>query len=481
MTSRRTGTGLSTRIPWDVATLLTLFAVLRFVLPNRFVIGPLGGAGSPAQLLGLAIGLWWLSDWLGQPWPRSRVAQPLRRQALILLAAVWASYLVAALRSLSPDEQLAADRSVLNMVVWIGLMLAAMDGITSRERLNTLLRRLVLLGGLEAAFGILQMLAGRTFVDYLHLPGLLDSGVDETLLIRGGFVRPAGTAVHPIEFGVVLAMMLPLALHYAVGGSRRRSAAARWWPVCLMAVALALSVSRSAIICTVVALFVLLGAWPQRYRRLVYLAVPVLLGGMALVRPGFFSTITGMFTGISDDPSTQSRTDSYAVAWAFIARNPVFGRGTGTFLPRYWILDNQYLLFLIETGVLGLVSLILLLVMGSVTAGRLRWSPVAAASGTPGGAGNEAGDSMPLGPALGAGIAGAGVSLAFFDAWSFPMVPSMLFLLLGCVGALRRLTLEGDREPPVAAGDTAPGDAGAPSGGEGAVHAAAVQQPGAGR
>jgi hypothetical protein len=145
----------------------------------------LGAAGVPAQLFGLVIGLWWAVEWLAQPWPRSTLVQPLKRCALLFLAAVLASYLASAVRPISPDEQLPSDRTVLNVIAWLGLMTAAMDGITTRAGLETLLRRLPLLGGFEAAVGILQQVTGLTLVEYLHLPGLADSGVGEGLAAGG--------------------------------------------------------------------------------------------------------------------------------------------------------------------------------------------------------------------------------------------------------------------------------------------------------
>ena len=130
----------------ESVSLLTIYAVVRIVLPAEYVIGPLGPPGSRALLLGLGIALWWMADWLGQTRPRSRVKQPIRRFALIFLLAVLVSYLVAAMRPFSPNEQLGADRGLLNVIAWVGVMLTAMDGITTRARLDTLLRRLVMLG-----------------------------------------------------------------------------------------------------------------------------------------------------------------------------------------------------------------------------------------------------------------------------------------------------------------------------------------------
>lgn len=428
---------LKSRLPRDAVVLLTIFAVLCLALPARYVIGPLGAAGAPAQLFGLLLGLWWAAEWLAQPWRRSTFAQPLKRCALLFVAAVLASYLVAAIRPISPDEQLPGDRALLNIVAWVGLMTAAMDGIATRAGLDTLLRRVSVLGGIEAGMGILQLLTGQALVKYLQLPGLTDKGIDGELISRGGFFRPSGTATHPIEFGVVLAMLLPIALHFAVVDAGRRSVLARWLPAGALAVALSLSVSRSAIVCTAVALPVLLTTWPRHLRRWVFLAVPSLIAILVVVIPGFVGTVVSLFTGISNDSSAASRTGSYGLAWSFIVRAPVFGRGMGTFLPRYRILDNQYLGSLIELGFVGVASMLLLFVVGILTAWRLRRLPAAAEGGR--------GDSSMLASALAAAMLGGAVSFAFFDAWGFPMIPSMLFLMFGCAGALRRLSLEGDR------------------------------------
>jgi O-antigen ligase len=244
-------------------------------------------------------------------------------------------------------------------------------------------------------------------------------------------------------------MLLPIALHFAVADAGRRSALARWLPAGLIALALSLSISRSAIICTAIALPVLLTAWPRHLRRRVYLAAPALIACLTVAMPGFYGTVLGLFTGIGNDSSAQSRTGSYGLAWSFVARAPVFGRGVGTFLPPYRILDNQYLGSLIELGFVGLACLLLLFGVGVHTSWQLRKLPGAGERMPVGGVAGAAGggaraDSSMLSSALAAATLGGVVSFAFFDAWGFPMIPSILFLLLGCAGALRRLVLEGD-------------------------------------
>jgi hypothetical protein len=229
-------------------------------------------------------------------------------------------------------------------------------------------------------------------------------------------------------------MVLPIALHYAVSDAGRRSFLARWFPVVAIAGALSLSLSRSAIVSTVVAFALFLPAWPARLRRWTYLAAAVSIAAAAVALRGFLGTVLSLFGGIGGDSSTVSRLDSYSVAWSFIMRDPVFGRGTGTFLPEYWILDNQFLGSLIEIGVVGLACMLLLFQSGIRTGWQLRRHMAVPDTHAP--------SISRLGPVLSASIAAGAVSFAFFDALSFPMVPSLLFLMCGCAGALRRLTLE---------------------------------------
>ncbi|WP_448631435.1 O-antigen ligase family protein [Cellulomonas soli] len=156
-------------------------------------------------------------------------------------------------------------------------------------------------------------------------------------------------------------------------------------------------------------------------------AVVAGFGAVYVAIPGMLGTMLRLFTGISQDDSALSRTDSYDLALQFIERSPVFGRGFSTFLPSYRILDNQYLGLLIEAGVVGTLAFLALLVTALVVAFRL-------SSALP-----ETVDRS-LARALAACIAAAGLALATFDAFGFPQVAGVLFFAIGCVTALRRLT-----------------------------------------
>ena len=419
--------------PADGTTFLTCYIILLFAIPSRLVVGPLGGAGTPAQLLGIAGTLWWFWHTLAQPLDHEMRPRPMRRAMLVLVATILASYIAAMSRPISMIELNSTEMGLLSMLSWLGVLLVANDGIPSLGRLEVLVRRLTLAGGLTAVLGIAQFATGLEFTNWIQIPGLSANSQLVSVFDRGGFNRPSGTALHPIEFGTALTVLLPLCLHLAfhpgpLGRIRR------WLPLVAIALAVPLSISRSAILGAIVVLAILMPSWAPRARR--WSLVALACGSMAMFVfiPGFLGTMRNLFTGLATDTSTRSRTDSYAMAWAFVERAPLTGRGFLTFLPQYRILDNQYLGMLIDTGFLGAGALLALFMTGIVVSNRCR-----ARSSDP------ATRSLTL--SLTAALAAAAISFAFFDALSFPLLAGLTFVMLGMVGAVHQLTSSGASEP----------------------------------
>jgi polysaccharide biosynthesis protein PslJ len=410
---------------FDAVTVLSLYLVLLIGIPAQLVFAPLGAAGTPAQMLAMGVLVWWVARRLAQL-PRRRALQPVRRALLVFALVLIGSYFVAATRPIDAIELRAADRGLLSLCAWAGIVLATTDGVTDRLRLDVLLRRLVTAVGVLAGLGVVQFFTGLDVTRYLQIPGLVANTSYAEVLARADFRRPAGTATHPIEFGVVLAIVLPLALHFALHGNGKPWR--RWLPVALIATALPISISRSAIVGAVVVLLFLLPTWPVDQRRRAYVALVGLIGAVYLVVPGLLGTLRNLFTGLlgGGDSSTQSRTNSYGVAAHYISERPVLGRGVGTFLPSYQILDNQYLITMIEAGLLGSLALFGLFFTGVLTARGIRrrsTDPVVRS----------------LAQSLAAAIAVALVAFGTFDALSFPMAAGTTFFVLGCIGAMWRL------------------------------------------
>jgi O-antigen ligase len=419
------GPGPRGRLGDDGTTALTVYVVLLLAIPSAYVLGPLGAAGAPAQVVSMALVLWWVGRALARPYAPDPGGHPVRTAMLGFVAVVLVAYVVANLRPIDGTEARAADRGLLAVLGLLGVVLVAGDLIPSRERLDVLLRRVVLAGAVVATLGLAQFWTGMTFVEYLRLPGLTDNGAALGVAERAGFARPAGTASHPIEFGVAIAMLFPPALHYALTDTHR-GRLVRWYPVAATALAIPVSVSRSAVLCIGLALLLMLPAMSRRARRLAVLGGIAMVGLVYVAVPGMLGAILNLFTRIGVDDSAASRTDSYGLAAEFIARAPAFGRGFATFLPEYRILDNQYLLTTIELGVAGLVSLLGLVVTGVVLARRVRRRAPDPVTGQ-------------LAQALLASLVAGAASFALFDAFAFPKAAGLTFLVLGLIAGLHRL------------------------------------------
>jgi O-antigen ligase len=335
-----------------------------------------------------------------------------------------ASYAYAGFRGLPGPESSPADSGMLRLGGWIGIALIAADGIETRERLQALLRRIVIAGTFMALLGLAQFWTGQSLIDWISLPGFVVDQSISGVEGRGGFIRPQGTAAHPLEYGVVLCVALPIAISLAMT-EQNRSILVRWLPSSVIAFASMLSVSRSALLGVLAGVLILAPRWPPPVRLYALLAAGGLGGIMYFVVPGMAGTLKGMFLGVADDPSTLSRTNSYATALEISQRNPFLGRGFGTFLPQYLILDNQFLGLLIEVGVLGLVAFLALLATSII----IPWNATRRSTDTV---------TRQLGSAISASVAATALTLAFFDGLGFPMSAGLLFMMVGVSGSLVR-------------------------------------------
>lgn len=409
----------------DAVHVLTVVLVVLVALPSRLTFSPLGGAGAPALVMGLGCFLWWAYHQAQRVESRPVGLQPVRTALFILMACFLVSYVVAMTRAIEAAESSTADIGMVSLISWAGILLLANDGIPSRERYEALVRRVVFAGGALATLGLIQFVTGAAWVDRISIPGLSLNTTLVGVIERAGFNRPGGTAIHPIEFGAVITMILPIAINSALTDPVR-GAVRRWYPVLAIGLAVVLSISRSAIVSAVVALTVVALAWTPAVRRRAAVIATGFLCVVFLSVPGLLGTMTGLFTGIGDDSSAQSRTGSYAIAAEFIERSPLFGRGFSTFLPKYRILDNQYLGLAIEVGIIGLLAVVGLFVVGGLCAWRTK-------------AIGRDERTRQLGQSFVAAIFASAAGLALYDGFGFPMATGMTFLILGLAGAGLRL------------------------------------------
>jgi O-antigen ligase len=410
---------------YDTVSYLTVYLVLLMLVPASLIFGPLGGVGTPATVLSLVLLVWYLSSWiLGRIAP-SGGGRAVRVAMIAFALATLASFIAGMTRDITGTEALSSDRSLITTVAWAGLIVLVSQSVTNYERLDALMRRAVILGSVVAAIGIFEFYSGINVTDLLRIPGLTNNIDYSTLLVRGAFNRPSSTAVDPIEFGVVMAMLLPFAIQQAFNPLRQGNAR-KWLPVLLILLAIPVSVSRSGIVGLAVALLFFVPTWRPQQKGgflIACLLGPVLI---KVIAPGLLGTLTGYFTGMfgsSGQGTAASRTNDYALDWPYIVQRPIFGRGIGTFLPdTYSWTDNQYLHSLIETGIVGTAAMLVLFLAGiyCARAGRRRTQDETRRN---------------FGQAIVAALVVVIVSSATFDSLSFPMFAGLTFLLLGAAGA----------------------------------------------
>jgi polysaccharide biosynthesis protein PslJ len=424
---------------YDMVSYLTMYLFLLMFIPGTLIFAALGGSGTPSLVYALLLFLWYVGFWIAGRVAPSGGGRPVRIAMVIFALAVLASFVAGMTRDISQVEVLSAGRGLITFVAWAGLIVVTTQAVTSYERLSKLLRRAVIFGSIVGAIGIFEYYSGMNIVNYIHIPGLSANTDLTSLLARDGFNRPSSTAVDPIEFGVVMAMLLPLALQQAVS-SPQLGNIRKWLPVALITFAIPVSLSRSGILGAVVACIILIPTWKRPNRHMFYVGTVIGLIVVKASSPGLLGTLinyfTGMFGSANNEGSVDTRTADYSRNWPYIVQRPLFGRGFETFLPQiYSWTDNMYLSILITTGVFGLASLLFLYFAGLHCAGAGRRRA-------------QGDERRGLGQALVASIAVACVGSATFDALDFPIFAGLLFLLLGAAGAYPTImTMESNSLP----------------------------------
>lgn len=445
---------MTLRLP--ACALVVLYAVLLLCVPSQLIFRPLGAPGTPANMLGMAALAWWAAATIGGINPVRRFT-PTRIVVLLLTCAVLGSYASGMLQgwyapvdvrqdtdefwTLVPPTVVettgamitAADRGLLSFAAWMGIVLMASEGLRSWRDLELVVGWLVWLGAGVAAIGILQFATGVNIAAFFTIPGLSANADFGAVVSRSVLNRVSATAVHPIEYGVVLAALLPLAVHRMIRCWGRPGAAL---PAVLIFVGCFMSVSRSAVLVVLVAFLVLLVGWPARWRLHALMIMPFAVVALRLAVPGLVGTLVSLFKNVVNDPSVSGRTSDYGVVLGVMGDTPWFGRGLFTFVPRYYrIVDNQYLMFGVELGIVGLVAVGVFLVTAfcQARAAHRRARDIA---------------SRDVSLALSASLAGVLISFVTFDALGFPMAAGFTMLLVGLAGACWRIATLEDPDSP---------------------------------
>lgn len=254
-------------------------------------------------------------------------------------------------------------RHFAELLLSLGFVLVIVDYCRDWERIERLVKVLLLAGGGAAALGIILWLLPDETANNL-LNGL------QRLGYPGGFViryieenpelaeRAIGTSVDPNAFGGLLVLIGGLAGPQLVA---KRSLLPRWLTLLitgLIFIAIILTFSRGALLALAAAIgFVALA----RYRRLLpYMLVAGVLLFLLPVTQTYVARLIEGFMG--QDLATQMRFGEYRDALALIGRYPLFGVGFAGSpdIDLYLGVASVYLSIGQQMGLLGLAAFLAL-------------------------------------------------------------------------------------------------------------------------
>jgi O-antigen ligase len=351
------------------------------------------------------------------------------------------------------------------LAVWMASVFLHLDVLAAQDELMLSVKKLSLVGSYLALFAVIvvvirpdelkpfmvltlacaSLTALGTVVEYRTAVNYFYTWSSSMLGHAGVYVQEAppdpaygrptitGPTGHGLAVAAILAMVLPFAL---IGLIEARSRASRILYGLAVAALLAGGVAtlrKTAFVAPVAALVVVIAYRPAQMVRLLPLGV-VLILGIKLMAPGALSGVKYQFAGGSQN-SNAARTIDYDGVRPDVLDRPLLGRGFGSYDPQIWqrkvlptgvhrVLDNQDLLTTVETGFLGLLAYLGLLVSGGSLGHRTarRRDPVFA----------------PYATAGVAAIAAFIICNSLFDVLAFPHAPYVCFFVLGVITVAAR-------------------------------------------
>lgn len=405
-------------LPWSIAAFMVMVFIvpfdamsLPFHLPvdsklDRFVLVPVVAL----WLSALAVG--------GRNAPRLRPT-PINwaTGALLFVAIVSVGWNVHIL-SVQGEVVLALKQYAL-LVTFILFMYLVATSIRPGEA-RAFAKLIVVLGCLTAIGTIYEY---RTDVNLFYkwagdIPGV-GVAADPAGIDAEGRRTINGPTGHGLAVAAMMAMVLPFAINLYVQSTRRGNRRLYGLAIAILFAGGVATVRKTSVIVPLSALLVMTMYRPRQMIRLLPLGL-VVVALVHVIAPGAMGGVRNQLdpSRLFSSASSEGRTEDYKAVGPDIHARPVLGRGYGTYDPlKYRFIDNQYLLMLIETGVIGTgIYVLLILLVVRVAHPAIRgWDPIRGP------------------PALAAAAAAVafGISNLLFDVLAFPHVPYLFGFAAG--------------------------------------------------
>lgn len=417
--------------------LILAFAVLIFALPYEAVFpGPLRGNGSPARLLGLAmLALVVITVFAKRRFLPSGTAALAGIGCAVGYAAL-SLFMYARTMSdfyITSDQSASATRFVMGVLTVLGVVLFVILRTRTQYQRTAIVWAVLVGAMISVMIGLVQGVSSQNWRDALVPPGFVFVLQKGGLAERDGFTRVIGTAGHPIEFSLTVAIALPLAIHLSrFARTRNQRVVASIFTVALL-LAIPASVSRTAIVAVLASLVVYAAILPIRALLAGLFVISAGVAAYAVLAPDLFDAVTNLFRNTESNNSITGRTDDYAVVGDAFRASPWIGYGPGNSFASSRFLDNQWLQAILSGGVVGIFSMVLV-VLGTIfgVAYSLRQCDP------------DRPAERDLVYALAGGLTSMLIATTIFDEFSFSQTLLTLFLFYGLVWTFHGSSDSGD-------------------------------------
>jgi hypothetical protein len=394
-----------------------------YLFPFRDVRAPISlpVASTVDRLVLPALALAWIVAFVrgGRGAPRLRVG-PFDIVLWVFLAVVAISVLANFPDIVERGEWGLAIRRFSVLIGYVTLFYLAVTIIRPSE-IRAFGRLIVVLGCVLAAALMYEYSTGvNLFVDAARVFFPASKGAGDGLADELGRFSIAGPSGH----GLVAASLLAVGLAFAAADMvRARRVLMRVLYVLAFGLLLAggfATFRKSSAVLPAAAMLAFIVSYPRALPRVLPVAA-VAIGLVILVFPGALESVVNQLdpTTLEQAGTTRDRLSDYSLVLPDLVNDIAIGRGYGTYdANRYTLLDNQYLKTAVETGALGVLAYVVMILSAialAVTA-RLRASA----------------DGAPVAAALIAGLVAVAISNALYDALGFVQLGYIFFFLSAC-------------------------------------------------
>jgi O-antigen ligase len=344
-------------------------------------------------------------------------------------------------KGLAPDAVIA----LLSMLVVAVVFVVARQLLQSRRIVRIVITATVLCGALVGALAAVERVTRENlFLRLFTALPLHRLSEEESVFVKEGTARAFGSAQHPIALAVFLCMLIPLGIYLArhAGWPRRPAARELLWlgATLLIVLGMIAAVSRTALVSIVVMVLLAVVLRPALLPKTVFYGLLTIGAALLVSARNVLAMVNELL-----DPEALIESQMTSPGWTGSGRladlgpsldqaavSPFVGTGLGSRVTigehaNAFILDNQYLSTLLESGILGVLGVaVMMLVPLARLAAFSRRGPDPLELEESG----EPAERRDLALALAVSIAGYAVALFFFDGFSFIQTLLAFFLLL---------------------------------------------------